>query len=602
MLARTDRRPRLVFIIAVFGLLAAALAGRLAYWQLGERDRLVALARGQLEGSVLEPSQRGTIYDRSGTVVLATTVYRDLLWATPSVIPEGDRARIADAVVRIAELDDATAARAHEAIESDRPYAVIARELSEAQSEAVSAAIQAGELNGVGLQPVAVRAFPTSGGAPDTSLASQLVGFVDSEGDGQYGVEQRWQTPLAGRPRRAIAQLDVDGQPIAATEHVVDPGLAGSDLQLTIDASLQLQFEQELLAAVSAHHAAYASAVAIDPYSGEVLAWATAPGYDAADYREIADRDPDRFIDPIVASIYEPGSVFKLLVAQAGLETDAFTLQTRFDDNGVLKLPGAEVFDADRRAMGILSVEDIVAWSRNVGAGRMAMSLGPDTASAAGVLYDTWARMGFGRPTGVDVAGEVAGLVRDPSVRPWAPLDLVNGSFGQGVAVTQLQLAQAYAAMVNGGILVHPHVVKLLAGDPVPQEPGQRVMSEELSRELTGLLRHVITSVPWHATGTLIDGYDIGGKTGTAQMWDPAAGKYKPHRFNLTFVGFVGRDGPRVVIALRIAETATTVATMPINSHQIFRRLAQDAMDTLDLPPPADILVADGGVAPLVAP
>ena len=602
MLARTDRRPRLVLLIAVFCLVAAALAGRLAYWQLGERDRLVSLARAQLERSVLEPSQRGTIYDRTGTVVLATSISRDLLWATPSVIPEAGRASVADRLVEVAELEGSVADRAREAILAGRPYAVIARGLTPAQSDAVTAALAAGELSGVGLQPTAVRAFPTTGGGPGTSLASQLVGFVDSEGNGRYGIEQRWQTLLAGTPRRALAQFDANGRPIAATEQVIDPGVAGSDLQLTIDASLQLKFEQELLAAATAHQAAFASAVAMDPYSGEILAWATAPGYDAAEFSAIADRDPDRFIDPIASAVYEPGSVFKLFVTLAGLETGAFTLHSRFDDTGSLKVRGGEVFDSDRRAMGVMSVEDIVAYSRNVGAGRMAMKLGQDTATASRMLYETWTSLGFGQPTGVELAGEVVGLVRDPSVRPWAQLDLVNGSFGQGVAVTQAQLVQAYAAMVNGGVLVRPHIVRVAAGQPIVPEPGRRVMSADLSRELTDLLRYVVTSVPWYARGTLIEGLDVGGKTGTAQIWDSLAGEYKPHSFNLSFVGFVGSDEPRLVIAVRIADTATTATSIPVNSHEVFRRLAQDAMDTLDLPPPSQIALEDGSLAEPVTP
>ena len=593
MLARTDRRVRLVFLIALFCIGAAALGGRLAYWQLGQREQLMAMARSQLERTIDEPSQRGTIFDRSGTVVLATTVYRDLLWATPADIPEARRPSIADELVGIVGLERTAAASVREALRSGRPYAVIARELTLAQSQQVVDSLADGTLTGVGLVPIPVRAFPTAGGAPGTSLASQLIGFVDSEGNGRYGVEQRWHELLAGSPRRSVAQFDAAGRPISATLQVVDPGVLGADVQLTIDASLQVKFEQELLAATSAHEAAFASAVAMDPFSGEILAWATVPGYDGGAYRHVANSDPSRFLDPMHSAVYEPGSVFKMFVALAGLERGAFTLKTRYNDTGVLAVRGGRIYDSDRRAMGVMTVADIVAYSRNVGAARMAMDLGPDTETAAQVLYDTWSALGFGQPTGVDVAGEVGGIVRDPSVQPWAELDLVNGSYGQGVAVTQIQLARAYSAMVNGGILVRPHVVRVAAGDPLPPEPGRRVMTVELSRELTELLRHVVTSVPYYARGTLIEGYDVGGKTGTAQIWDSAAAEYKPHRFNLSFVGFVGRDAPRIVIAVRIADAVGTSVSIPVNSHEVFRRLAQDAMDTLDLPPPSQIALED---------
>jgi cell division protein FtsI/penicillin-binding protein 2 len=596
MLARTDRRLRLVSIIAIFSLVACALVGRLAYWQIGQRDRLVGMARNQLQRVIVEPSQRGSIYDRSGTVVLATTTYRDLLWATPAVIPEDRRADVAAELIDIlgAEGSDAAAVRA--AVVSEKPYTVVAKELTASESDAVRHALAEGTLAGVGLDPVAVRDHPTSGGGPRTSLASQLVGFVDSQGDGQYGIEQRWQTLLGGTPRRSVAQFDASGRPIAATRVTVDPGVPGADVQLTIDASLQLKFEQELLAAVTAHDASFASAVAMDPFTGAILAWATAPGYDANDYRAVANGDPERFVDPIANGVYEPGSVFKLFVTMAGLERGSFTLKSRFNDTGSLEVKGGEIHDSDRKAMGVMTVADIVAYSRNVGAAKMAMKLGPDTASASAVLYDTWKTLGFGSPTGVETAGEVGGIVRDPAAHPWAQLDLVNGSFGQGVAVTQMQLVQAYSAMVNGGILVRPHVVGVAAGEPTEQEPGRRVMSAKLSGELTELLRHVVTEVPWYARGTLIPGYDVGGKTGTAQIWDSKAGAYKPHSFNLSFVGFVGRDAPRLVIAVRIADARYTAVPIPVNSHDVFRRLAQDAMATLDLPAPPQIALDDGTV------
>lgn len=593
MLARTDRRMRLVFLIIVFSVVAVGLSARLAYWQVVQRDGLVAMAREQLERTIEEPSQRGTVYDRSGTVVLATTVSRDLLWATPAVVPVARRAAVAAELVELLGLDGASAEAARALLLGDRPYVVVARELTPAQSDAVRAGLTGGTLEGVGLDPVAVRSFPIAGGAPGTTLASQLVGFVDAQGEGRYGIEQRWQALLAGSPQRSVASFDANGRPIAATERVVQAGAPGADIQLTIDAALQLQFEQELLAAVAAHKAAFASAVAMDPYSGAILAWATAPGYDANAYREVADDDPARFVDQVLSTVHEPGSVFKLFVTLAGLENGSFSLKTKYDDTGSLAVEGGEIHDSDRRAMGVLTVRDIVAFSRNVGAARMAMALGPDTRTASQVLYDTWTDLGFGRPTGVDVAGEVAGIMRDPSAIPWYELDLANGSYGQGVAVTQIQLAQSYSAIVNGGVLVRPHVVGVAAGQAVPADAGVRVMSAKRSVQLTELMRHVVTHVPWYARGTLIPGYDVGGKTGTAQIWDSRRGEYKPHSFNLSFVGFVGRDAPRIVIAVRIAEASQTFTTMPVNSHEIFRRLAQDAMGTLDLPPPTPVAGLD---------
>ena len=606
MLGRTDRRLRLVALIAAAVMAASSVAVRLAYWQVLEHDRLASQAHEQLDRALVEPSRRGTIYDRSGTVVLATTIYRDRLWATPATIGEVDRKTVGQKLVSILGLSGEAAGRLQGALGEGGQYAVLANDLTPSQSAAVRRGIEAGDLVGVGLDPLPVRSFPTPGGAPDTTLASLLLGFVNRDGEGQYGVEQRYQSLLAGTPRRVLARYDISGRPIAASKQVIDPGVPGVDVRLTIDASLQLQFEQELYAVWIADRAVSVSAVALDPYTGEVLAWATVPGYDANAFREVANDDPSRFLDPVIGSVYEPGSVFKMFVAQAALEGGAVSLDTEVNDSGVLVVQGGRVYDADRVAMGKMPFEDIVAYSRNVGAARVALELGPDLASSSAILYDAWARMGFGRPTGVDVAGEVGGLVRDPSVQPWREMDLANGAFGQGVAVTSLQLARAYAAMANGGLLVQPRVVEAIGTDELPRDRGERVISAELSQQLAGLMEHVVTAVPWYAEGTLIDGYLVGGKTGTAEIWDATIndgkGGYLRNTYNFSFIGYVGRERPEVLIAVQIHEAVPTVIrqgvlVQPVRSYELFRRLAVNAMQTLDLPPVPVSAAGSGGAA-----
>ena len=232
--------------------------------------------------------------------------------------------------------------------------------------------------------------------------------------------------------------------------------------------------EQELLAAWIADRAKRVSAVVMDPYTGEVYAMASYPSFDANDYKAIAATDPSRFIDPIVASVYEPGSVFKMMTAAAALEAGTVTPSTRIKDVGTLRLDGGrtKIDDADRKGMGWMTFEDGVAYSRNVVAAKVALGLGATTRASATTLYDTWLRLGYGKPTGIDVAGEVAGIVRDPGVVPWREIDLANGSFGQGVAVTPIQLASAFATLMNGGTQVHPHVVKGIGNDDVPIVSG----------------------------------------------------------------------------------------------------------------------------------
>jgi cell division protein FtsI/penicillin-binding protein 2 len=341
-----------------------------------------------------------------------------------------------------------------------------------------------------------------------------------------------------------------------------------------------------------ANHAKSVSGVVMDPKTGEILASATYPSYDGNDYAAIAASDPSRFIDPVVSSVYEPGSVFKLLTATAALGSGVVTRSTKLQDQSVLKLDGgrAMVQNADRGSRGTLTFQDAIAWSRNVVMSKVALMLGPTTRQAAAVLYAAWTRLGFGAPTGIDVAGEVAGLVHDPAVSPWQQIDLANGSFGQGIAVTLIQLATAYSAMVNGGTLPTPHVVKA-TGDVSTTTPDRgRVMTPALSADLTAIMERVVNVVPFYRDRTLIPGYLVGGKTGTAQIWDSKTGRFRTDVYNFSFVGFVGRKAPEMVVAVQVNE-GRPIVNVPgdmenaVESFELFRRIATDTMSTLDLPP-----------------
>jgi cell division protein FtsI/penicillin-binding protein 2 len=598
MLGRTDSRRRLLFLLVVLALVATAIVGRLAYWQVVMRDDLAARARAQTTVRTEIPSRRGEIYDRSGVVVLATTVDRDRLSAAPDQLSQKRRAAVAAELVRILALDGGTAAALTEKMTSDRPYVVLARDIEPEVSDRIRAGLEDGKLAQVSLEPEPARVYPQPGGGPDSSLAAHLLGFVNREGQGQYGVEQYYQDLLAGQPKVVVARRDINARAIPDTAVTTEYGVPGVDLRLTIDAGLQLAVEQELLAAWVADSAVSASAVVMDPFSGEIYAEATYPAYDANAYRSIASTDPSRFIDPVVSAVYEPGSVFKMLTSVAALEQGTVTPATTIRDVGTLKLDGGrtKVDNADRKGRGMISFQDAIAYSRNVVAAKVALGLGATTAESAAILHEVWSRLGFGAPTGVDVAGEVAGLVRDPALTPWREIDLANGAFGQGVAVTPIQLATAFSAMVNGGRLVQPHVVKAIGEEEVSSAPRAEVLDPALSPTLIGLMNHVVTEVSFYRDRTLIPGYFVGGKTGTAQIWDPTLndgqGDWKTDLFNYSFVGYVGRQAgaPELVVAVRINEARPTVVKvgqleMPVMSFELFRRIATDAITTPALLP-----------------
>jgi cell division protein FtsI/penicillin-binding protein 2 len=608
-MGRTDSRGRALILLIAFAVAGSALFARLAYWQVGQRDRLADQAFEQTTIREETPSRRGDIYDRTGVVVLATTIERERLIATPSEIPAARRGPVADALISLLDLKGTDADTLIARVVSDRKYVVLAHALDQATGDRIRAAVAAKEVEGVALETEPVRVYPQAGGGPNTTLAAKLLGFVNREGAGQYGVEQFYQDQLAGRPKIVQAQRDVASRSIPDTTIVRDPGTAGEDLRLTIDAGLQLSVEQEILGAWAADKAKSVSAVVMNPYTGEVLAEASYPSYDGNDYAAIAASDPARFMDPVISSSYEPGSVFKMLTVVAAMEKHQVTTQTRVKDTGILVLDHGRthIDDADHKAKGWMSFEDAIAFSRNVVAAKTALALDPSLRTASSILHSAWTRFGFGKPTGIDLAGEVGGIVHDPTINAWRQIDLANGAFGQGVAVTPLQLATAYSVMVNGGRSIQPHIVKSVGIVETKATEGGQVIEPGLSTTLIGMMRHVVTTVPFYRDRTLIPGFDVGGKTGTAQIWNPKAnhgrGAWKHNIFNYSFIGYIGRQvgHPDLVIAIRIEEGRPTVAKlgqleMPVMSFELFRRIAYDAITTPDLiptpPGPADSTTA----------
>jgi cell division protein FtsI/penicillin-binding protein 2 len=609
MPGRTDSRIRLLFLLLVFVVASGTLMMRAAYWQVLDRDRLVRAAAEQTTVRIEDASQRGDIYDRSGTVLLATTVERERLVAAPNQLSAEERRATVSELARLFELDEPAAVALREKLATDERYLVLRHGLDRTMADRIRAGVSNGRMFGLSLEPEPERVYPQPGGGRGTSLAAHLMGFVNREGVGQYGVEQAYQDTLGGTPRVVLADRDAAGRPVLETATVTEPGIPGTDLRLTIDAGLQLRVEQELLAAWIADKAKRVSAVVIDPYTGEIYAQATYPSYDANDYKAIAATDASVFIDPVVASVYEPGSVFKMMTATAALELGTVTPTTRIKDVGTLRLDGgrAKIDNADRKGMGWMTFQDGVAYSRNVVATKVALGLGDDTLSSSAALYDMWTRLGYGEPTGIDVAGEVGGIVRDPALTPWREIDLANAAFGQGVAVTPIQLVTAYATLANGGMLVQPHVVQGIGDRDVNVEAPSQVIDPALSKTLVKMMRHVVTEVPFYRDRTFVPGYDVGGKTGTAQIWDPSAndgkGAWKRNLFNYSFVGFIGRQTgtPDLVVAIQIEEGTPTVARvghleMPVMSFELFRRIATDGITTPDLlinRPSTPVLSAD---------
>jgi cell division protein FtsI (penicillin-binding protein 3) len=603
VLGRTDSARRLIVLLVIFGIAGSGLLVRLGYWQFAQRDKLLDAAHRQIYLRTEVASRRGEIYDRSGTVLLASSVIHERLIVSAVHLSADDQAAMVAFLAPALGLDPVAADALRQKLAQGKPYNVVAKGLTPEQADAIKAGAVAAGVGGISVETEAVRDYPQAGGAPGTSLASQLLGFVNREGQGQYGVEQYYQSQLAGQPEIVEADKDANGQAIVDTEHVVEAGLPGQDIRLTIDAGLQLAMEQEVMAARIADHADSVSAVVMDPYTGEIYGEATYPGFDGNNYAATASEDPGRFADPVVSAVYEPGSVFKMLTILTALELDTTTLTTTYKDTGSLKLDGGKtkIEDSDRRGMGTMKLEDAIAYSRNVVAAKVALGLAPTVSAASKALHATWLKLGFGSPTGIDLPGEVGGLVNDPSISAWRQIDLANGAFGQGVAVTPMQLAAAYAAMVNGGTLVQPHVVASIGGERVDPPSRGSVLPASLSPTLMNLMHHVLT-IPWYKPYTTAPGYWLGAKTGTAQIWDKAHNRWFPNTYNLSCIGFIARaEGyPDLIVAIQIHATrpgrnARGQIINNVASTELFRRVATDAITTPGLLPALRVAPASPG-------
>jgi cell division protein FtsI/penicillin-binding protein 2 len=368
---------------------------------------------------------------------------------------------------------------------------------------------------------------------------------------------------------------------------------------------LQTLVEQEVATAGIADDAESVSAIVIDPYTGGVISSASWPAYDANSFGVTAARDPSRFINPATTSVYEPGSVMKAITSVAALESGLYTPTTVIQDEAVLTLDNGatKVRNSDLKSKGSMTLTAALAWSRNIVFSKVGLSLGGNAREAAARLYATWLRFGFGGKTGIDVVGESQGLVNDPADRRWREIDVANASFGQGVGTTLMQLAVAYSALVNGGVLVRPRFVEAVDGVPVPITVRGTATTPEVSAQMVRMTGQVTKSVPFYAKLTRMDGYAYGGKTGTAQIWlknaDGGKGAWDSDHYNFTFIGWVGKTAPEYVIAISIRRGTPVTQRQGaivnrIESFELFRRVAQDLISVYNIPPA--VAAAAGGL------
>jgi cell division protein FtsI/penicillin-binding protein 2 len=595
VLARTDSRARALFLLIIATMLATMIGGRLVWWQVVERERLTAMALNQLAQTEEIPAERGEIRDING-VLLATSIEVQSVYATPPKVKDPQRAAGLLASVLGTDPGEMLAR-----LTSKDPWVWLQRRVDDKVAQRVAAL----HLPGVGMLPETRRVYPITGVAPDTTLGAQLLGFVNVDGEGQYGVEGAEDPLLAGLPGSVSAQQDVIGRQIADSITQLRPPVDGADLRLTLDAGLQHLLEAAMWSTYEKNFAEGVTGLVMDVNSGAIVAMASFPSFDGNAY---SAADPSLFTNPAVSRQYEPGSVMKAFTIAAALDAGVIDLQTTVLDDNNLRIGRVRIQNADRyrvpQGHGDITAADVLKLSNNVGAAKFGLLLGRQP------LYEAFRRFGFGTPTGVDIAGEESGVIWNPD-GPNATGDLTaaQNSFGQGLSVTAVQLAAGYAAIANGGRLVTPHVIAGWTGPDgvyhtTETRPGERVMREETANTMVRLLTDAVDNgIAQHAS---IPGYSIAGKTGTAEVagakteqvrvGTDAAGQpiyeeqthlvYQRGWIDSSFISIMPATDPTYVTLILIHRPLTwglyKMAQTPVS---VFSGLAPQMLDYLAIPP-----------------
>jgi cell division protein FtsI (penicillin-binding protein 3) len=548
-----NRRIRL--LLAALTLAFAGLLLRATWLQGVRAESLSRLGQTQHREAVTLPAGRGTIYDRTGVELglgeRATTVY-----ANPRQITNPRAAAVA--VERTLGVD---ADRVYPQLaDRTRGFVYIERQADPAQA----ASLQRLKLAGFGFYPEERRSYP------QRSVAAQVLGYVGIDGDGLSGLELEFDHQLAGRAGSETLVKDPGGRVIDVERQRAET--PGRDLFLTIDHSIQANAEEVLRQTVHKWHAKSASAIVLDPRTGAVLAMAVQPGYDANRFPS-APRDLQR--NRTVTDTYEPGSTFKLITVGAALSERLVSPSTRFTLPYSLHVADRVIHDAEERGTVNYSVAQILAHSSNIGAIKLAELLGRTRLSA-------WiSRFGFGRTTGIDYPGESPGIVLPPE--KWSGSTIGNVPIGQGIAVTPVQMAAAYAAIANHGIWSRPHLVDHVAGGGRPSLYRRRLVSSHIADELMLMLKDVVAE----GTGqyAAMPGYQVAGKTGTAQKPDSHGG-YATGRYVASFVGIVPASRPRLVVLVTVDEPQGAIWGGVV-AAPAFQQIARFDLQYLEVPPDA---------------
>lgn len=535
----------------IFLLLFSILAARLFWWQVVKGSLLAGQARNQHSSSTLTSAPRGNILASDGTPWVARVPAWNL-WANPRLL-ETSKDIVANKIAPLTYEKETEDEDEYKGIlnEKGRLVSLLSKNVSwvslkQKIDNNTKTNIEALNIKGIGFDSIESSFYP------EASMAAQLLGFVGKESDGTdigyFGLEGYYNLPLSGKPGFLGGEKDAKGSPILIDGTTSVSAVSGVDLLTNIDKRIQIVTENELIKGIEKYGAVGGNVTIMDPKTGKVIAMASYPSFDPSDYGKYSDA---LFKNPIITDTFEPGSIFKVIVMASGLDAGVITPDTECDIcGGPLKLDKYYIKTwSDKYTPNITMTETIVE-SDNVGMSFVGQKLGADT------LYDYLTKFGIGQKTGIDLQGEVAPKLRAKGT--WNVVDLATASFGQGVAVTGIEMVRAVAAIANGGYLVTPKVVDSIKGDEweekIDTDKPIRIISEKAAAEISQMM--VKAANEGEAKWCKIPGYNVAGKTGTAQI--PVAGHYDATNTNHSFIGFAPVGNAKFVMLVTLKSPQTS--------------------------------------------
>ncbi|MDP7057537.1 MAG: penicillin-binding protein 2 [Nitrospinaceae bacterium] len=553
-------KGRLILVSILFALFGAGIVGKLFSLQVMQHDDLVSRSEKQHQRTVEIHYGRGSVFDRNMNE-LATNIKVESVYATPQEVV--DKKRATRVLAKALNLNHTSI---YKKLNSKRHFVWLKRQVLPAEI----ARLRKSSLPGINFISEDKRFFPKR------ELASGVVGFTGVDNQGLGGIEQRYDSTLKGNVVKAVMEKDARGKLVQFNKQANGQVSGSRSVVLAIDEVIQFFTEHHLKKQVAKHQAESGVAIVMNPNTGELYAIANVPQYNPNNYSAYKD---NRRRNRAVSDSYEPGSIFKPIVAAASIDAGVARPQdTFFCENGKFKVGNKTVGEAVNHKYGWLTLQNIIIKSSNIGSIKIARQLGKQS------YYDYIRKFGFGQKTGIELPGEAGGLLKELSA--WNPLSLASISFGQEIGVTPLQMTNAISAIANGGTLMVPRITRAILKDGQIEkrfEPKavRRVVSIQSSRQVIDILKHAVKD----GTGknAAVKGYEVAGKTGTAQKYDAKTGRYSKTAYVSSFIGFAPADAAKVAILVMIdnpkgAHYGGSVAA------PVFSNIARETLRYLNVP------------------